>query len=181
MESNAQPPIEAEIRRRYAATRTAVPDETAVMVLHVGKGQSAVATGTHARPAAVLTLGIGSRSTSAAHFHHDPPTPLELENAIAAVEDALLPVRDTVSEDCALLTTDAGIRAIALAAGLPDQPEITLTREAIEETFNRLAAVSFGRPAAHEGLPAGGAFAATLLILREFMHHAGFATIAVRA
>ena len=151
------------------------------MVLDIGAQQSAVATGTHARPAAVLTLGIGSRSTAAAHFHHEPPTPLELENAITAVEDALLPVRDIVSEDCALLTTDAGIRAIALAAGLPDQPVITLTREAIEETFNRLTAVSLGRPAAFEGLPTGREFAATLLILREFMHHAGFATIAIRA
>jgi hypothetical protein len=37
-----------------------------------------------------------------------------------------------------------------------------------------------GRPPASEGLPAGGAFAATLLILRELMHHLKFAAITVR-
>ncbi|MYM95524.1 hypothetical protein [Duganella vulcania] len=40
-----------------------------------------------------------------------------------------------------------------------------------------LAAVIQGKPAAHEGIPDDNAFAATLLILREFMHHLGFSSI----
>jgi hypothetical protein len=34
-----------------------------------------------------------------------------------------------------------------------------------------------GRPAASGGVPAGSAYAATLLIQREFMHHLGFVAI----
>jgi len=50
----------------------------------------------------------------------------------------------------------------------------------MEKTFDRLASVSLGRPAAHEGLPDSTAFAATLLILREFMHHLKFASLTVK-
>jgi len=51
----------------------------------------------------------------------------------------------------------------------------------LERTFNRLTAVSLGRPASREGIPAGVAFAATLLILRKFMHHLQFSSITVKA
>jgi len=47
----------------------------------------------------------------------------------------------------------------------------------MERVFSRLAAVVQGKPAAHEGIPDDNAFAATLLILREFMHHLGFSSI----
>lgn len=47
-------------------------------------------------------------------------------------------------------------------------------------TFQRLSAVSLGRPISLEGLPASADFAATLLILREFMHHLGFASITLK-
>jgi hypothetical protein len=49
----------------------------------------------------------------------------------------------------------------------------------MERTFDRLAQVSLGRPASSEGLPASNSFSATLLILREFMHHLQFAGITV--
>ena len=78
-----------------------------------------------------------------------------------------------------LVTRDSALRAIAWIAGLPDQPTLTLSIERVEETFDRLAAVSLGRPAAHEGLPDSVAFAATLLILREFMHHMNFASLTI--
>ena len=52
-----------------------------------------------------------------------------------------------------------------------------MTIETIEQWFQRLAAASLGRPGAMQGLPAGREAAATLLILREFMHHRGHSEI----
>jgi hypothetical protein len=50
---------------------------------------------------------------------------------------------------------------------------MTLAREAVEHTFQRLASRA-------PGLPAGGEFAAMVLILRELMHHLDFASIVIR-
>ena len=46
-----------------------------------------------------------------------------------------------------------------------------------EQWFQRLASASLGQPRALQGLPAGREAAATLLVLREFMHHRGHASI----
>lgn len=51
--------------------------------------------------------------------------------------------------------------------------------EAVERLFDLLAAWSLGRPAVVSGIPTDAGFAATLLILREFMHHLHFACIQV--
>lgn len=51
--------------------------------------------------------------------------------------------------------------------------------EAMERSFDRLTSVALGRPASHEGIPSSNAFTATLLILREFMHHLQFTSITV--
>lgn len=58
-----------------------------------------------------------------------------------------------------LYTTREPVREIALVAGLPEQPKLLLSRDTVERTFERLAA--------------------TVLILREFMHHLQFLTITV--
>jgi hypothetical protein len=52
--------------------------------------------------------------------------------------------------------------------------------EAVERLFDLLAALSLGRPASSAGIPADGVFAARLLILRELMHHLGFAALQLR-
>jgi hypothetical protein len=97
------------------------------------------------------------------------------------VEDAVMPVRALLAPGSTLYTADGGIRQIALAAGLPAQPELRLPLEAVEHTFNRLAALSLGRPATQDTLAQDNAFAATLLILRECLHHLGFDHIVVRS
>jgi hypothetical protein len=42
-----------------------------------------------------------------------------------------------------------------------------------------LASLVLGRPASSAGIPTNPAFAATLLILREFMHHLQFDSIRI--
>lgn len=105
-----------------------------------------------------------------AHFRRWPPTPLEVENAIGAVEDALAAARDKVPPQLELQSTDPGIRAIAASAGLHAEPPLTLSRDAVERVFNELVDIAEGSPAA---APAADPleWAARLLILREMMHH----------
>ena len=168
------------IRTDYASVRADLKNGESITVLHVGAGQTLVASGRGREPDAVIALAIGARKTSDDFFRHNPPTPLELENAIMTVEDEVARARAIIVDGLRLITRDAGIREIALIAGLSDQPELTLSLEVMEKTFDRLASVSLGRPAAHEGLPDSTAFAATLLILREFMHHLKFASLTVK-
>jgi exopolyphosphatase/pppGpp-phosphohydrolase len=174
------PDIETEIRRRYSVMRGGVPDGRPITMLHIGAEQTIVAAGSGAEPEATMTLAIGSRKTAADYFEHNPPTPKELENAILTVEDEVIRAQPMHTEGSTLFTTDTAIREIALLAGVPDRPEWILTLDAMERTFERLAAVTLGRPAPHEGIPENTTLAATLLILREFMHHLKFSSITVK-
>jgi len=69
--------------------------------------------------------------------------------------------------------------AETLMAGVAPGAGMVLPLGAMEQTFERLAAVAEGRPVVQEGLPESTEFAAALLILREFMHHLGFSAVHV--
>jgi len=171
---------ETAIRADYALLCSGLPDDEPITVLHIGAGETLVASGKGHQAETTMALAIGAERTSTEFFRLSLPTPLELENAIMTVEDEIARARTIIVDGSTLLTHDTALRDIALIAGLPDQPVLTLPIELVEKTFDRLTAVSLGRPAAHEGLPGSAAFAATLLILREFMHHMKFASLTIR-
>ncbi len=169
--------LEPESRRHYGALRRSLPQATPVTVLHIGEEQTALACGAGAEPDAVLLLAMGSRRTAADFFKHTPPTPGEMETAIMFVEDEVTRARSMVAGNSTLVTTDTAIHEIARIAGVADGATLLLSLEAVERLFDLLAALSSGRPASSAGIPDNPAFAATLLILREFMHHLKFASI----
>lgn len=160
--------MDNEIRQHYAGIRMDVPNGTPIAVLHIGAKESAVATGNTLDPPNVLILAIGSH-----YFKHHPPTPSEVENAILAVEDEVMRARSIRIEGAMLYTMDGTIREIAGLAGA----STTLGLESVECLFQRWVAVINGSPASQQGIPNDGAFGATLLILREFMHHLKFTSI----
>lgn len=162
------------ITAQYAVARTQLADSDALVLLHIGPEQTAMAAGRGAAPDATLTLSIGAQKTAREFFKHMPPSPLELENAIVTVEDEVTRARDLVPTGARLVTTDPAMREIALLSGVAAGQTLRLSLEAMERTFDRLAQVSLGRPVSSDTLPAGNPFAATLLILREFMHHLQF-------
>lgn len=130
------------------------------------------------QPTAVL-LAVGTHQLGAGPFRHTPPTPLELEHAIEAVENVVMPLARVLPPGTALHTADAHGHTLAALAH-PGQPTGTaVTIDDVERVFNQLVAVSEGRPAASSGLPPGPAFAAWILILREFMHHLRSVSITV--
>jgi exopolyphosphatase/pppGpp-phosphohydrolase len=152
--------------------------------LHLGAEQVTWAAGTGAlEPAVRLYLPLGGARTARQFFRGTIPTPLELENAIAAVEDEVhiahrqLQGLLSPGQVWAPWSADASLQELATLAGVPPGPQQVLRLDAMERLFNRLAAVSEGRPAAQEGLPHDPVFAGTLLVLRELMHHLPFASL----
>jgi len=170
---------ETDIRNRYRALRAHVTPGDAITVLHIGPGHTAVATGRDMEAADALVLNIGAEKTAREFFRRSPPTPLEMENAIATVEDEVTRVLPLQETSATLWCTDAVVRRIAVLAGVTPGARMSLSLEAMEQTFERLAAVAEGRRIMDESLPDSTGFAAALLILREFMHHLRFAAITV--
>ena len=129
----------------------------------------------------MLVLSIGSKRTAADFFKHTPPTFAELENAVMMVGDEVSRSRRVTATASTLFTADAAIREIALIAGVSRNSELILSLDAVELTFDKLAALALGRPASSAGIPVNAAFATALLILREFMHHLQFSSVTVIA
>jgi len=171
--------METEIRQRYQAIRQILQEGVSVTVLHIGEKMSAVATGSGAEPEKIMLLAIGSHKTAADFFLHTPPTPGEIENAIMQVEDEIARTREMIAGYSTLVTSDVSILKIAHIVGAKAGSALQLPVDDVERVFSMLARLSQGAPAASAGIPPSPTFAATLLILREFMHHLGFALVSV--
>jgi hypothetical protein len=118
-------------------------------------------------------LPLGTTGVSAM-FKKDPPRPGELEAAIDATEDALMPLLSSLPADAALYAGDPITTEIAKLAAGSEGREAALA--AIENRFSDLvAAAHLGRWTGNFALD--GERSAALLILREFMHHGGYASI----
>lgn len=168
-----------DIRTRFRELWARAGLEGAVTVLHIGAEHTAIATGQGAEATAWRVLDIGAQKTARQFFRGSPPTPLEMENAIATVEDEVIRVAPLLAPGSALLCSDAVVHEMALLAGLAPGVSMVMPLDAMERVFERLAAVAEGRPMVREGLPQRPDFAAVLLILREFMHHLRFAAVTV--
>ncbi len=114
-----------------------------------------------------------------AALSHTPPTELELEHAIAAVEDSVMPLATMFAAAAELATSDMLAHRLAgLGPGRTASGEM-LSIDVVENLFNDMAAVALGRPSA--GSPfLDSALCGYLIILREFMHHLGFTRVFVR-
>lgn len=136
-------------------------------------------------PSVVARLPLGLTALQQQMRHAPLPTAGEVEACIAEVEDILMPRIAAWPRTELLRTHDAEARHLAeaaAAAGHPAQPlPLTLSIDAVEEVFNRLADVLGGMPAARLGIPERPEFIAYLIVLRELMHHAGFVSLRVCA
>lgn len=162
------------VEDRFASVRARLREHPHVTLLHVGAQELLLVAGAGTRPDKLLSLALGMHALAQAVFHHDPPTPHELERAIDKAEDELARARSLAAQPGVLVTTDPALHALARAAGAVGP---RLTREAVETSFQRLASASLGHAGAMAGLPAGREAAALLLVLRECLHHLGHASI----
>jgi exopolyphosphatase/pppGpp-phosphohydrolase len=148
--------------------------------ISIGDQHTHVHTDDEAAPAVDLNLGIGVQQLGRGPFRHEPPSEMELESAIAFVEDAVMPLAKVLPSKTRLASSDAiASRLLASARSDPHQPAGLLTLAQVEHVFNQLVAVSLGRPASSSGVPTDASFVAYVLVLREFMHHLAFAEISI--
>jgi len=162
-----------------STTTSVTSADPGLVILRIGERQAQLLDGSDGEdgmPAALLPIGFLFPGVVLAH---SPPTPRELEDAIAAVEDVLMPLASVLPRAGRLASADAlASRLAALDTGRAGPGEM-IGIEAVERLFNDMAAVAQGRPSA--GSPfLDQALCGYLLILREFMHHLGFAQVLVR-
>jgi hypothetical protein len=160
-----------------ALTQTAAGELT---VLELGRDTSLVQrmAGQEMRVHKEFALGVDSLARLC--LIHEPPWPIELERAIELTEEAVMPLAAQFAGTTGLILQGFGATLIAntlLASGI-SLPVPTL--DEVEDLFNRLVAVSQGRPASQEKLPTDGRFFGAMLILREFMHHLHFAEVTLQ-
>ena len=173
--------IQEAINNSYRTIRQKAADIDVLTILHIDGEYSFIAQGADmAKPEKLWVFDIGTERTASDFFKHNPPTPADVENAIQVVEDEVMPLHRLLMATSDLYTLDESIQDIArLTVYSEVQHGLTLARKDVEQVFNRLAAIISGRPASQDVLPTTNSFAATLLILREVMHHLGFMNITV--
>jgi len=118
-----------------------------------------------------VVLPVGAGAIAQALFRHEPPAAGELERAIDEVEDALAASGLGQAERGWLRTAEPRLFE---RLGLPAASG-RATRDEVEAQFQRLASIALGHPAPAGAPVPGGEDAARLLILRECLHHLGFA------
>lgn len=139
--------------------------------LHFGDEELVVREQTGDQPDAEHRLDLGTARIARGFFRHDPPTAQEIERAIDVTEDTIMRLGRPADVRPPLRSASPALKPWAALSGP------TMTIELVEQWFRRLASASLGQPAAMQGLPSGREAAATLLLLREFLHHRGHASI----
>ena len=163
--------------QRYASVRKHTAPAMPIVLLHIGEDQTGVASGMGVEPDLLLVLDMGASRTSTQFFKRYPPSPLEIETAIMAVEDEVTRARAVALHHAPLYSADERVRQMTRIVGGADGLVPTLRIEQVENLFDQLAARSEGRLPSQVQIPDDPRFAATLVILREFMHHLHFDTV----
>lgn len=134
---------------------------------------------------AALTLDIGAQqhrlpigiATLVKAFGQRMPNALMLENAIAGVEDAVMPAGRWLPAGASMLQTADPLLRQLIHSATADPQAMQASREAIENMFELLARQAQQPGHADPQLPQTAEHAAALLILREVMHHWGLTAL----
>jgi exopolyphosphatase/pppGpp-phosphohydrolase len=149
------------------------PAAAPTTLLHIGDEHAVVLSGHGGKPESAHRLDLGAARIARGFFRHDPPMSREIERAIDYTEDEIMRLGPPAGVSGGLWSTAPALQAWGALSGS------TMSIEIVEQWFQRLASASEGHLSALQGLPAGREAAATLLVLREFMHHCGYTTILV--
>jgi hypothetical protein len=125
----------------------------------------------------IFPLPVGTTDVIAL-FRRDPPTEGELEIAIELIEDAVMPLARKLPRKSVLVAAnDLALKLVNLSTGCAASHCASLG--AVEVRFEQMA-LAARRGAWSRELHLDSSLSAGLLILREFMHHAGFDRIELR-
>jgi hypothetical protein len=124
-----------------------------------------------------LPLPIGTSMVSAL-FRRDPPGESELEAAIDLIEQAVMPIAKVIPAQSVLVAGNELARKLVSESTGSDGSRVAFLG-AVEARFELLA-LAAGRGVWSGDNRMDSSVSAGLLILREFMHHAGFERIELR-
>lgn len=163
-----------------ARLRTHASAAEPLAVLHLGDDVLALAWETPGQAAQIVFTPPGLQTLVDRHLSAEHVSALTVEQAIAEVEDAVMPWHKQLPNTAQLLTADVVVVTLARWASMPsDTGSWQFTTEAVEALFNRWVARVQGRPYREDPLPASGPLVAALLVLRECLHHLGLESITV--
>lgn len=171
----------------YRGALSGISDIGRATVVDIGGGSTEIITGDRTNPERTFSLQIGSVRLKERFLRHDPPTPAELESAIAAVEDALPLPHDTTFAGSILVGVAGTATSLAhLAQGLRDfNPRAIngyrMPYTVVEHLFRTLSSMPSAMILALSSVMEGRAdvITAGALILREVLAHLGFDEVLV--
>lgn len=114
-----------------------------------------------------LSIDIGYQPVINNYFKQTFPTPYTTEIAIIVIEDTIEQIKPIWQPINKIVTSNKQIKYIASYFNSTQY----LTIEQVELLFNRVADVIAGSPKREREFPDSIEFIATLLILREVLHH----------
>jgi hypothetical protein len=112
------------------------------------------------------------------HFSQRPLDPASLERAIEWTEDRIQQARLQIPEGARLCTRAQEVQILARIAGI-DHGAGVLHRDAVEQVFSRLVQQAHGQLPHRQEIPDSVKVLATVVLLREILHHLGFRQIEV--
>lgn len=167
--------IDAAMQTAYAAARELVPVPAPIVIVAIHDDDIVTAIGHQARAESLSSHPLGLAHQAARWVHHGLISEAAIEQAIADIEDVVMPLRSALPPSAQLFSADADFLTLASFTGMPvDARTWFLSTDALEQLFNRWIARSQGRPASQDGLPVTARFGVALLVLREWLHHLGF-------
>jgi hypothetical protein len=114
-------------------------------------------------------------------FPHGQLNPGLLERAIEWVEDHIQAAHSAWPEGAKLFTKEADLQTLAsvsgVSEGVSEGAQRVLHVDAVEQTFSRLVMQAMGQAPHQEALPDSARFFASVVFVRELMHHLHFPQI----
>lgn len=169
-----------EILDDYANARVAAQPGGLVTVLYIGSEYCWVAHGNDRDASLLARLEIGAGRVARERFKRNPPSLAELEEAIEVIENQVMPLAKQLATGSELFTSNESIASMLQTGADEPKAAATFSLDAVEGIFGRLVAISAGRPRIQASLPSDNATMATVLILREFLHHLQFERISIQ-
>ena len=125
-------------------------------------------------------VDAGYRVMSARHFQRLPLDAGALERAIEWTEDAIERARLKLSAASGVSLRGDHLPWLMQAAGLSGDAAL-LHVDAVEQLFSRLVLQAFGQLPPQQRLPDSPDVFATVVLLREVMHHLGVSSFVIRS
>jgi hypothetical protein len=124
-----------------------------------------------------LRIALSLADMEKRFFPHGKLTPVLLERAIEWVEDHIQAAHPHWPKGAKLLTKEANLQTLASVAGVSEGEQRVLHVDAVEQTFSRLVMQAMGQAPHQEALPNSARFFASVVFVRELMHHLHFPQI----